>query len=237
MITAVILAAGQGKRMGKEIPKQFLMVQDKPIIIYTLESFQTHPFIDAIEVVCCKNWIEQMQEYAQQYNIHKLKLIVPGGASSQESIRNGIFALEEYMKDEDMVIIHDGIRPLVDDDVLTNVIDVCKEFGNGVSSLPYNEQIFVTEDAKSSVKYIPRGTLRRVSTPQAYLFGLIDHAYRVAEASGIGFGDSSYANTMMADLGYRLYFAKGSDRNIKLTTQVDLEVFQAYLQMERKGQQ
>ena len=146
-----------------------------------------------------------------------------------------MFALEGYLSDDDTVIIHDGIRPLVDKEVLTDVIVTCRKYGNAVTSMPYNEQIFVVDDELSTVKYIPRETIRRVATPQAYKFGKLDKAYHEAFEKKIGIYGSSYTNTMMADLGERLYFAAGSDKNIKLTTRDDLELFKAYLKTEDGG--
>ena len=229
MTVAIIIAGGSGSRMGKDIPKQFIKVNDKPILIYTLEGFQRHPQIDEIEVVCIDGWEKALQEYAVQYGISKLKWIVPGGKSGQESIRNGVFHLENKLSDDDIVIVHDGIRPLVDESVLTDVIEKCRQYGNAVTSMPYNEQIFLVDDEISTVKYIPRETLRRVATPQAYRFDLLDEKYHEAFEKKIGIYGSSYTNTMMVELGVRLYFAKGSDRNLKLTTPGDLEVFQAML--------
>ena len=233
MNVAIILAAGSGQRMGQEIPKQFLPVYDKPVLLYTLEGFEKHPEIDAIEVVCLDGWHDVVRAYARQFGIGKLQWIVSGGATGQESIRNGVFALEGICGQDDIVVIHDGIRPLVDESVLSDVIDTCRKYGNGVTSLPYNEQIFVVDDEISTVRYIPRETLRRVSTPQAYRFSKIDWAYHKAFEEGIGIHGSSYANTMMVELGERLYFAKGSDKNIKLTTKDDLELFKAYLNSEK----
>ena len=185
---ALIIAGGSGNRMGQDIPKQFINVYDKPILIYTLESFQRHPMVDAIEVVCLDGWHEVLWAYARQFNITKLQAVVSGGNSAQESIRNGVFSLEDKLAADDIVIIHDGIRPLVDDTVLTDVIQKAKKYGNGVTSLPYNEQIFIV---------------------------------------------SSYTNTMMVELGEELYFAAGSDKNIKLTTKDDLEMFKGYLKMDK----
>lgn len=232
MNIAIIIAGGSGHRMGQDIPKQFINVYDKPVLIYTLEGFQNHPEIDAIEVVCIDGWHDVLWAYAMQFNITKLKWVVSGGDTGQESIRNGVYNLEGKVSDEDTIIIHDGIRPLVDKTVLTDVIEKAKKYGNAVSSLPYNEQIFVVDDEISTVKYIPRETLRRVSTPQAYNFGKLLWAYKKAFAEGIGIYGSSYTNTMMVELGERLYFAVGSDKNIKLTTKDDLEMFKAYLKTD-----
>lgn len=235
MNIAVIIAGGTGSRMGQDIPKQFINVYDKPVLIYTLESFQNHPLIDAIEVVCIDGWHDILKAYANQFNITKLKWVVSGGATGQESIRNGVYNLEGKVSDEDVVIIHDGVRPLVDDSVLTDVIQKAQEYGNAVTSLPYNEQIFVIdeEDETTTTQYIPRETLRRVSTPQAYHFGLLNDKYHEAFEKEIGIHGSSYTNTMMVELGEKLYFAAGSEKNIKLTTKDNLEMFKAYLKADK----
>ena len=230
---AIIIAGGSGSRMGLDIPKQFVNVYDKPVLFYTLEGFQKHPQIDAIELVCIDGWQDVVWAFAKRYGVDKLKWVVTGGSTGQESIRNGVFHLETVAKPEDIVVVHDGIRPLVDETVLTDVIVKCKQYGNAVTSLPYNEQIFVADDEISTTKYIPRETLRRVSTPQAYRFDLLDEKYHEAFEREIGIYGSHYTNTMMVELGVRLYFAAGSDKNIKLTTKDDLELFKAYLRSEK----
>ena len=235
MNIAVIIAGGAGHRMGQDIPKQFINVYDKPVIIYTLEGFQRHPQIDAIEVVCIDGWHDVLWAYAHQFNITKLKWVISGGNTGQESIRNGVFNLEGKVGDEDIIVIHDGIRPLVDETVLTDVIMKAQIHGNAVTSLPYNEQIFVVnpENEKKTKQYIQREILRRVSTPQAYKFGKLDWAYHEAFEKEVGIKGSAYTNTMMVELGETLYFAAGSDKNIKLTTKDDLEMFKGYLKKEK----
>lgn len=233
MNIALIIAGGTGHRMKQDIPKQFLNVFDKPVIIYTLEGFQRHPEIDAIEVVCLDGWDAVLWAYAKQFQIDKLRWVIPGGETAQESIRNGIFALRDVCAPDDILVIHDGIRPMVEDYVLSDVLLKCRQYGNAVTSLPYNEQIFVTENEESTTQYIPRDTLRRVSTPQAYRFEKLFWAYEKAFSEGIGIQASTYANTLMADLGERLYFAAGSEKNIKLTTKDDFELFKCYMKIER----
>ena len=227
---AVIIAGGSGHRMGQDIPKQFINVNNKPVLLYTLECFQKHPMIDEIVVVCIDGWHEAVRAYAGMASISKLAAVVSGGATGQESIRNGVYALEGKAAEEDVVVIHDGIRPLVDEHVLTDVIRIAAEKGNAVTSMPFREQMFVVDekDNGSTRKYIPRETLRRVSTPQAYQFGLLDGKYHEAFEKQIGIFGSSYTNTMMVDLGVTLYFAAGSERNIKLTNRDDLDLFKAY---------
>lgn len=234
MNVAVIIAGGCGRRMGQEVPKQFIHVENKPIIIYTLEAFEKHPGIDAIEVVCIDGWHEILKAYAKQYNISKLRWIVGGGNTGQESIRNGVYNLEGKIADDDIVIIHDGIRPIVDEKVLSDIIVKCSKYGNAVTSLPYTEQIFVKKDEISTNEYIPRDILRKVQTPQAYRFDKLLWGYREAFKNNIGISGSSYTNTMMVDLGETLYFAEGSEKNIKLTTTDDLEIFVSLLGKNRR---
>ncbi len=228
---AIIIAGGVGKRMGQSIPKQFININDKPVLVYTLESFQKHPQIDAIELVCLDGWQNVARAYAEQYGISKLKWIVTGGESGQESIRNGVYNLEGKVADDDVILIHDGVRPLLNSEVISDVIVKCQKYGNAVTSMPYNEQIFVIDpdDETTTEKYIPRETLRRVSTPQAYNFALLDEKYHEAFEKKVGIYGSSYTNTMMVDLGVKLHFAAGSDMNIKLTTPENLDFFKAYL--------
>lgn len=216
--------------MGQKIPKQFINVGEKPVIVYTLEAFQNHPLVDSIEVVCLDGWEQVLVAYAKQYKIDKLKWIVKGGTSGQESIRNGVYNLEGKLSEDDICIVHDGVRPMLDPEVITDVIRVAKSHGNAVTSMPYNEQIFIIDegDPTTTTQYIPRETLRRVSTPQAYRFDLLDSKYHEAFEKSVGIDGSNYTNTMMVQLGVRLNFAAGSDRNIKLTTPENLEFFRAW---------
>ena len=230
---AIIIAGGSGTRMGQDIPKQFINVYDKPVLIYTLESFQRHEAVDDIIVVCIDGWHDVVWAYAKQFNIDKLSQVVSGGGSCQESIRNGVYALEGIADPDDVIVIHDGIRPLVAPEVLTDVVRVAAEHGAAVTSLPYNEQIvLVGEDPATTTQYVPRETLRRVSTPQGYRFDLLDSAYHEAFERGIGINSPHYTNTMMSELGHTIWFAAGSDKNIKLTTKDDLELFKAYLHQD-----
>ncbi len=235
MTVALIIAGGVGSRMGADIPKQFVRVNGKPVLIYTLEAFERHPMVDTIEVVCVEGWEDSVRASAKQFGISKLRGIVKGGATAQESIRNGVFALEGKCVEDDVIIVHDGVRPVLDTAVLDDVICTARRLGNAVMSMPYNEQIFLVDPERptTTTKYIPRETLRRVSTPQAYRFGLLDEKYHEAFKKGIGVYGASYANTMMVELGVRLNFASGSDRNIKLTTPGDIDIFKALLSVEK----
>ncbi|MBO7674307.1 MAG: 2-C-methyl-D-erythritol 4-phosphate cytidylyltransferase [Atopobiaceae bacterium] len=228
---AVIVAGGVGSRMGADIPKQFVEVFGRPVVGYTLESFQRHGDVDEIVVVCIEGWEDVVERYAKRHNITKLSAIVPGGASVQESIRNGVFSLDGKAQPDDIVVVHDSVRPMVDRDVLADVVEKARESGAAVTSMPYNEQIFVVseDDPEHTSAYIPRETIRRVSTPQAYRFDLLRSAYQEAFDHGIGIDGSHYTNTMMVVLGHTLTLAKGSDRNIKLTTPGDLDMFRSWV--------
>ncbi len=151
--------------MGQDIPKQFINVCNKPVLIYTLESFQQHPLVDAIEVVCIAGWERVVWAYAKQYGIEKLKWITEGGKSGQESIRNGVYNLADKCSPDDIIVIHDGIRPVLEPFVLTDVIHTAQQYGNAVSSLPYREQIFLLdpEDETTTTRFIPRETLTHIA--------------------------------------------------------------------------
>ena len=233
MVVAVILAGGIGQRMDSEIPKQFINVYDKPILMYTLDAFEKHPQVDAIEVVSISGWEGMVWAYAKQFDISKLKWVVEGGDTVQKSIRNGLNNIRNDVHDDDLIVIHDGIRPLVDQDVLTDVIKVAYEKGNAVSSMPYNEQIFVVDDDMTTTsEYVVRETIRRVSTPQAYRTATILELYDKAFQENRCIGGSSYVDTLMTDYGHKIYYAMGSDKNIKIINQEDLNLFKSILRKE-----
>lgn len=229
MNIALIIAGGVGARTGQCIPKQFIHINDKPIVIYTLERFQKVKEIDAIAVVCLEGWQDVLSAYAIQYGISKLKWIVTGGSTGQESIFKGLEYLKDKCREDDIVVIHDGIRPMVDEHIILSCLDVCKEHGNGITALPVYEQIFSAKDEYSTEEYIPREKLRILQTPQAYRYGIILEAYQEGFEKNIGVQGSSYANTLMTELGNILFFADGSTKNIKITTKDDIEMFKAML--------
>lgn len=230
----IIIAGGHGRRMGADVPKQFIHVAGKPVLFHTLAAFENHPMIDAILLVCIDGWESVVRHYADTLGIGKLRKIVSGGATGQESIRNGVFALENHCAPDDIVVIHDGIRPIVERAVLDDVLATAIRHGNAVTAVPYKEQIFIADETDPSVtrRYIPRDSIRCVATPQAYRYDMLLDAYRQAFSRGVGIGPSTYANTLMVDLGHTLHFACGSDRNIKLTTPADLDVFKTFLARE-----
>ena len=233
MNVAVILAGGYGSRTAQDIPKQFINIYDKPLIIYTLENFEKHSEIDAILVVCLEGWHEVLRAYAKQYHIDKLKWIIDGGRDGQESTQKGIDALKGICQENDIILIHDSVRPFLPEEIITDAISVCRKRGSGLSAVRCQETIVKTEDGLSGTEDIHRNEIMRVQTPQAYAYNKIEAAYQEAEKKGIT--GEVYANTLMLHLGQRLYFSKGSERNIKVTTVEDMEVFKSLLNMERES--
>ena len=226
---ALIIAGGRGMRMGQEIPKQFLTVHDKPVIAYTLEAFEKHPDIDAIAVVCVEGWESILSAYARQYRITKLKHIFPGGANGQGSIRNGVFELEKHYSPDDVVLIHDAIRPMVSQDIISGCIATTREHGSAIVTVPCQEAMLETEDQQSTHSSYPRENLKRTQTPQGFPLGVICDAHRRALEKGIT--NSVASCTLMVELGETIWFCAGSEKNIKLTTPDDLEIFKALLQL------
>ena len=228
---ALIIAGGSGNRMHQDIPKQFLTVNERPVIVYTLEAFEKHPEIDAIAVVCITGWEQVLWAYAKQFNITKLKYVVPGGKNGQDSIRNGVYELENHYAPEDLVLIHDAIRPMVSAEIISDNIRVAREFGNAITVIPCAEAMMQTEDGIVSVGSYPRDRLKRTQTPQAFHIGDICDLHRRALEKGIT--NSVASCTLKFEMGEQVYFSAGSEKNIKMTTVEDIDIFKALLAAKR----
>ncbi len=226
-IIGLIIAGGSGVRMGQDIPKQFITVNDRPVIVYTLEEFQNHPEIDGIAVVCIEGWENVLWAYSKQFNITKLKMVIPGGKNGQESIKNGVFELEKYYKSDDIVLIHDAIRPMTSPDIITDCIRVTKLYGNAITVIPCAEAMLQTEDSKVATGVYDRNKLKRTQTPQGFYLGEICQLHRDALKAGIT--NSVASCTLMMEMGKPVYFSAGSEKNVKLTTVEDIDIFKALL--------
>ena len=231
MNIALIIAGGSGQRMNQDIPKQFINVNDKPVIVYTLEAFQQHPGIDAIAVVCLEGWREILNAYAKQFNITKLRWITDGGKNGQESIKNGIWALKEDCAPDDMILIHDGIRPMVSQEIISDCIIKTRKYGCAIATIPCAEAMMQTVDGIISTGSYPRDNLKRTQTPQGFPVGKICDMHRLALERGIT--NSVASCTLMIELGEQIYFSAGSEKNIKLTTVEDIDIFKALLLAKR----
>lgn len=230
MNIALIIAGGKGERMKSPTPKQFLVIEGKPVIIHTLEKFQNHPRIDVIAVVCIRGWERDLEEYALQYGITKLQHIIPGGSVGQESIKNGIMALANSYDGEAVVLIHDAIRPNLSAKIISDCITSIEQHGLSVVVLPCNEAMLETSDGVSSTRAYPRSALRRTQTPQgARLTQLVDLHKKAAEK---GIDNSIATCTLATETGECVWFVEGSFKNVKITTPEDIDIFRALLEVK-----
>lgn len=229
MNVAILTAGGKGTRTNQDLPKQFITIDNKPIIVYTLEAFQTHPNIDAIYVSCLEGWSTVLDAYARQFNITKLKRIITGGSTGQESIYNGLNAIKEDYNDTSniIVIIHDGNRPMVTQDLITDNIVKQRIYGSAVAAIPTNEVVFDSKDGIESNHVLNRDELWRTQTPHSYRFDELWQVHNQAKNDGVI--NMAASCSLMQKYGYKTYFSKGSEKNIKITTIEDIEIFRALL--------
>lgn len=225
----VLLAGGIGARMGTDIPKQFLEVDRKPIIIYSLENFQRNKQIKGIVVVCLKDWIPFLQELIEQYALTKVGWIIEGGDTGHDSIRNGIFFLKDKIQPDDFVIIHDAVRPILPQKAIDEVIRVAHEMGNASSSIACHPPIVYTEDHVSGITDIDREHVMLTASPQAFRYSLALKCYERAEEENLH--TTTFTSSLLIHCGERVYFAKGTTSNIKITRKEDLALFSALLKV------
>lgn len=228
----LIIAGGVGARTHQDIPKQFIHVNNIPVIIYTLEVFQNHPQIDAIEVVCLDGWHDVLKAYAKQFNISKLENIVNGGITGQDSIRNGLWDIvKKYHEDDDIVLIHDSIRPMVSADIISDNIRVCREKGNAITVIPCTSVMLKTEDSIVSTDQIPRDNLKITQTPQTFFINELVEVHK--KAMNMDLLPSIASCALYVEMGMPVYLSLGSEKNIKITTSEDIEIFQSLLDSKR----
>lgn len=230
MNIALLTAGGTGNRMGQDIPKQFMTIDNKPVIIYTMEAFQRHPEIDGICVICLKGWEVVLQSYANQYNITKLKWIFEGGNSNQGSIYKGLVGLKQAgCSDDDIILVQDGVRPLVSERIISENISTCKKFGYAVTGLTCKEAIMEQVDDTVRKIDIPRERLVRTQTPHTYRLGTLIEGHQIAKEKGV---ENTVAScTLFSAIGVSdQHLVRGSEQNgLKLTSPEDVELFKALL--------
>lgn len=246
MNIAVILAGGVGNRVGAGIPKQFIEVMGKPVLAYTIEPFDKHPDVDEILVVCVKPYIDYIWELKEKYGFEKLNWVTEGGATFQESVMKGTNFLKDKIKRDDIVLYHFGASPFIKPDIIADVIRVCKEKGtNAISTSDYlllsgkkKTTETVLAPGNYTEKYINRDTIAVMNSPHAFKYGFIDDMYKEAIETGVINTVEPHTTTLMYALGKKIYFSKGSQTNIKITTKEDLELFEGYiLGQQRKSQE
>lgn len=236
MNIAVIFAGGSGQRMhSRDIPKQFLKMHGKPIIIYTLELFEKHPEIDAIVIACKADWIEYLEKLIYKYRIEKVKKIVPGGETGQMSIYNGLVAAQEVSKGEEtIVLIHDGVRPLINHKVISDNIESVRTHGSAITTAVVKETILVVNDEERIANVPDRAKSRVAKAPQSFWLKDILDAHNRAQKAGIY--DCIDSCTMMKMYGYSLYLVDGPYENIKITTPDDFYTMRALLDAQENEQ-
>ncbi|MDE7317191.1 MAG: 2-C-methyl-D-erythritol 4-phosphate cytidylyltransferase [Helicobacter sp.] len=230
-VAAIITAGGIGARTGLEIPKQFVVIEDKPILIHTLEVFENHKDIDIICVPCLSSWEERLENYAKEFGISKLKKIVRGGETGFLSIRNALFALEPYLNNDDIVMIHDGIRPLVSGELISENLRVCKEKGNAICAIESVEALLKVDKPEMTRSKISldRNLIKREQTPQSTTFKELLHLYQESEQRGIT--DSVTLSTLLTTFGREVFIAKGDERNLSIISMQDIKIFHVLLSL------
>lgn len=237
MNIAVIFAGGVGSRMhSKERPKQFLEMYNKPIIIHTLEHFQNHPMIDAIVVVCIESWIPYLKELLYKFRIGKVKAVVPGGETGQLSIFHGLKAAKEIAENKRaIVLIHDGVRPLITEKLITDNIESVKMYGSAITSAKVKETILVVDEKDSSIDYVPsRNNSRVAKAPQSFW---LDDILAIHEKA-LEKGETIWVDscTMMQEYGFKMHLIDGPSQNIKITTPEDFYTMRAILEAKENEQ-
>lgn len=236
MNIAVIFAGGTGKRMNtRSKPKQFLEMHGKPVLIYTLQHFEEHAEIDHIVLVCLESWIDYAKKLIKEYRITKIIDIVPGGSTGQQSIFLGVHrAYEESTFDKDIVLIHDGVRPLIDSDTITECLASVRKYGSAITTTPAIETIFVNGDSDKIGKIFNRSQCAMARAPQCFYLSDLYRAHLKAQKEGkLDFIDSAM---LMQYYGMKLHMVQGPVENIKITTPTDFYMFRALLDAQENMQ-
>lgn len=227
----LLMAGGVGNRVGAGIPKQFIEVYGKPVIAYTMQKFQDNPDIDGIFLVCVKGYEDKLQKIVSDNNITKVLKIVEGGKDYEHSIINGVHAIGEYADDEDVIQIHWAASPFVSQEIISDNIRVCKEKGNAMSACKAYV-LYGTNDGDHADNVIDRETFMSLSAPQSFLYKNIVEMYRLAEEKRLFDYIEPHTTNIMAELKMPIFFSKGAQMNIKITTKEDLELFEKYVALE-----
>ena len=228
MITAIILAGGVGSRVGYSIPKQFVMIQGKPVIAYTISTYQEMEEIDSIEVVCIHDYIGYMRQIVEENSLTKVKWIIPGGDTYHESLIKGIYNLREHLSDDDIVIIQDSAAPFTSEDVIRDSIRVCREKGNANSGTPTYIVLGSNDGDGTSSRSLDRSSVIQLACPHTFPYGYIYDLYKRAEREGL-LEKAGYTTELMGLVGDTVYISKGCQTNLKITTKEDLELFEGYV--------
>lgn len=223
----IIIAGGVGSRLGASVPKQFVEVLGKPIIAYTMEHFQNHPDIDAIELVCVDGYQDHLKKIVEKYGISKVFKILKGGSEYERSIMNGVAGLDGIAKPDDVIIIHWAASPFLSDEIISDNIRVCKQKGNAITA-SYSYLLYGSNDGDYSKKSINRDTFMTLSAPQSFLYKVITDIYQQVLNKKMFDYVEAHTPAFMSELGIPIYFSKGSHTNIKITEKEDVDLFLGY---------
>ena len=226
---AIILAGGTGTRLKNKTPKQFIKIKDKPIIIYSLETFDKHNNIHGIIVVCEKNNIDYLNSLVKEYKLDKVKWIIQGGDTFQLSVANGVNYLKDKINDNDNVLIHWSAAPLVTNDIIQDSINICNIYGNAISTTNFYHLAGIKDNNIKSTKWLDRDKIACLSTPHTFNYKYIYNLYNNAIEKGIINLVEPHTTSLMYHIGDPIYFSKGSNLNIKITTKEDLILMEALL--------
>ncbi|MBE5936768.1 MAG: 2-C-methyl-D-erythritol 4-phosphate cytidylyltransferase [Lachnospiraceae bacterium] len=225
MVKALIFAGGTGQRMNsRSKPKQFLEMHGKPIIIYTIEHFEYHSEVDEIVVVCIKEWIDELNGFLKRYGITKVSLVIEGGDTGHDSISLGLKAMEKNTKSDDIILIHDGVRPLITEELISKNIAMAKEYGNAITSEPVRESVVRSVDAKIIDDVPPRSEMYVAKAPQTFKYKDIVELYELAHSNGHRSIDSAH---LCAMYNVQTYLVQSTRNNIKITEPADYYIFRA----------
>ena len=236
MNIAIIFAGGSGTRMSSiSKPKQFLQLYGKEIIIHTIENFEKHSDIDSIVVVCIESWIPFLKTLLKKYNIRKVKWLVPGGETGQESIYKGLYATKDNVPDDSVVLIHDGVRPLITQKLISDCIASVITHGNAITVTPEVETVVSIEKQNGKIINITdRSICFHAKAPQCFRFADIWRGHTLAREDGII--NTIDSASLMKHYGYELYSVQGDYENIKITTASDFYIFRALYEARENSQ-
>ena len=235
-VSALIFAGGTGKRMNtKTLPKQFLELHGKPIIIHTIEHFESHPEIKDIVVVCVDGWLDYCRDLLARFNIKKVSQVVPGGETGQMSIFNGLEALQEkYQGNDDYVLIHDGVRPLIDGETISKNIESVKKYGTAITVKPVIETVVQVDEDNIINNVIERSTCQTAVAPQSFVLSEIYSLHMRAQAEKLF--DMTDSATLARYFGLPLHTVMRGSENIKITTPSDFYIFRAIYEARENAQ-
>lgn len=236
MNIAIIFAGGSGRRMGAGMPKQFLEINGKPIIIHTLDNFQNSPLIDKIYISCKKEYIRKLQNMLEYYRITKAAGVVEGGETGQDSIYNGLVCALKDNPEDSIVLIHDGVRPLISEEVIEENIESVEKYGTAVTCTPFFETPVISVSGEVVEDMPVRNYMFTAQAPQSFRLGELVKAHEEVRKTNPGYENIADSCYLYRSLGKEVHIVEGNRGNIKVTTPEDFYLLRALLQYRENEQ-